>query len=171
MAESRRGADARSQAGIPGSAAIPNRPRALGSHPGPRDGNSRARSRNRALLLLLGLGCLGCGGLGATAIKKQAEMRAELELLRSNSSGSWAQGRQELQQTRSELQRLQLELRSITELLCRTLEESRRCPPGWEWFGSSCFFFSGSARSWAGAGSACAAFGSHLAVLSSEGEQ
>ncbi|XP_017594513.1 PREDICTED: CD209 antigen-like protein C [Corvus brachyrhynchos] len=64
-----------------------------------------------------------------------------------------------------------MELRSITELLCRTIEDSRKCPSGWEFFESSCYFFSVRFQSWAGAHNACAAFGSHLAVLSIETEQ
>ncbi|XP_057244642.1 C-type lectin domain family 17, member A-like [Malurus melanocephalus] len=57
------------------------------------------------------------------------------------------------------------------ELLCRTVDSSRRCPSGWQNFGSSCFSFSRESRSWGGARDACAKFGAHLVVLSSEKEQ
>lgn len=123
------------------------------------------------LAILLALSCLVWGLLLAISMKNQAEMRWELELLRSNSSGGWDQAWQELEQMQTEVQRHQMDLRGITELLCRTIEDSRKCPHGWHFFQHSCYFLSAVARGWGSAQNSCAAFGAHLVVISTESEQ
>ncbi|XP_064293275.1 CD209 antigen-like isoform X1 [Phalacrocorax carbo] len=54
--------------------------------------------------------------------------------------------------------------RNLSEILCAT------CPAGWQQFDKTCYFFSDAKQSWRASQESCAAFGAHLAVVSSEQE-
>ncbi|XP_041270758.1 C-type lectin domain family 4 member E-like, partial [Onychostruthus taczanowskii] len=99
------------------------------------------------------------------------ELRAELELLKSNFSGIWDSVQQEQTRLRFGIQQHQLEQQELAELLCRALGSSRRCGPGWRPHGSSCYSFSRDALSWGRARNACADLGAHLAVVNDGDEQ
>ncbi|KFP72732.1 C-type lectin domain family 17, member A, partial [Acanthisitta chloris] len=112
------------------------------------------------------------------ALAKQTEIMEELKLLRLNSTENSDIVRQELSEWRREHPRLrngmqlfQMELQDVTELLCRALENSRKCSAGWKSFEKSCYSFSAEASSWDGARDACADLGAHLVVVSSSEEQ
>ncbi|XP_066064597.1 CD209 antigen-like protein E [Chamaea fasciata] len=119
------------------------------------------------LLLLLLLSCLLWAVLHGLAFKNQQQMREELQLLLENNSGNWA----EAWQTLTQVQWQQVELSRITELLCRSTEDTKKCPPGWQFHVNSCYYFSSLARSWDSARSFCQTFHADLVVVSTEEEQ
>ncbi|XP_065432166.1 C-type lectin domain family 10 member A-like isoform X4 [Chrysemys picta bellii] len=63
------------------------------------------------------------------------------------------------------LSRVQEELRNLTEFT------SIKCPPGWQQFQKSCYFFSTSDKSWEDAKQFCTDHGSHLVIVNTEEEQ
>nr|XP_008175181.2 C-type lectin domain family 10 member A-like [Chrysemys picta bellii] len=63
------------------------------------------------------------------------------------------------------LSRVQDELRNLTEFT------SIKCPPGWQQFQKSCYFFSTSAKSWQDAKQFCTDHGSGLVIVNTEEEQ
>ncbi|XP_059693655.1 C-type lectin domain family 4 member E-like, partial [Haemorhous mexicanus] len=121
-----------------------------------------------AALALLGLGWAALLALG---IGKHQELRAELELLKENFSGIWDSVLQDQTRLRFGIRQHQLEQQELAELLCRALGSSRRCGPGWQQHGSSCYSFSRDALSWGRARNACADLGAQLAVVNDEEEQ
>uniref|UniRef100_A0A8C0UMK3 C-type lectin domain-containing protein n=1 Tax=Cyanistes caeruleus TaxID=156563 RepID=A0A8C0UMK3_CYACU len=75
--------------------------------------------------------------------------------------------RQELRQVRWH----QMELGRITDLLCQTINNSNKCPDGWQFHKNTCYLFSEIPQSWGRAQNSCAAFSAHLVVVSTEDEQ
>ncbi|KAM9115146.1 C-type lectin domain family 10 member A-like isoform 4-T4 [Pangshura tecta] len=63
------------------------------------------------------------------------------------------------------LGRVQEELRNLKEFT------STKCPPGWQSFEKSCYFFSTSAKSWPDAKQFCTDQGSGLVIINTEEEQ
>ncbi|XP_065275303.1 CD209 antigen-like protein C [Emys orbicularis] len=63
------------------------------------------------------------------------------------------------------LSRVQDELRNLKEFTCM------KCPPGWQRFEKSCYFFSTSAKSWQDAKQFCTDQGSGLVIVNTEEEQ
>ncbi|XP_066064602.1 CD209 antigen-like protein E isoform X2 [Chamaea fasciata] len=124
-----------------------------------------------SLLVLLGLSGLAWAALLGLGLAEQQELRAELELLRSNVSAIWDSVQQDQTRLQFGIHQHQQELQEITALLCGSGVSSRPCPPGWTFHGSSCFSFSRDSLGWGRARNACTDLGAHLAVVSSEDEQ
>ncbi|NWS50838.1 CL17A protein, partial [Probosciger aterrimus] len=146
----------------------------------PKGGRGRS-SRDTSVATLYGLVVLSFiawGLLFALALVKQMEIMAELKLLRANYSENEANVRQELSETqreqarmRSRMQSYYEELQDITVLLCRSVQDNRKCWAGWRVFEQSCYSFSTKAMSWADANRTCADQGAHLVFINSELEQ
>ncbi|NXM26256.1 CL17A protein, partial [Oxyruncus cristatus] len=159
------------------AAAFPGKP-----EPEPRSsrdwGRGRAGAAVAALSVLLGLSLVAGALLVAVAVGKHREIMAELKLLKSNCSENQDSVWRELAAAQRQRTRLRVwiqrhfqEFEEVAALLCRTLEGSRRCSAGWQSFGKSCYSFSWESLSWGDARDACSDLGSHLVVVSSEGEQ
>uniref|UniRef100_A0A8C3P4C4 C-type lectin domain-containing protein n=1 Tax=Cyanoderma ruficeps TaxID=181631 RepID=A0A8C3P4C4_9PASS len=74
-------------------------------------------------------------------------------------------------QVLAQVQQNQRELSRITDLMCQTIEDSRKCPLGWQFYVDSCYFFSTHYRSWDNARGFCRGFSADLVVVSNEDEQ
>ncbi|XP_014117545.1 PREDICTED: hepatic lectin-like [Pseudopodoces humilis] len=119
-----------------------------------------------SVAVLLALSCLLWAVLHGVSMRNQGEMREELELLREK-SGNWDLAWQELLQ----VQWHQMELDRITDLLCQTINNSNKCPEGWQFHKNACYLFSEIPQSWGKAQNSCATFSAHLVVVSTEKEQ
>ncbi|XP_051630916.1 hepatic lectin-like [Manacus candei] len=80
------------------------------------------------------------------------------------SRDSLAPLREQLEQLRREQSQVLEETRNLSGILCPS------CPPGWEQFSRTCYFFSSSTKSWHDSRDSCAQFQAHLAVVDSEQE-
>ncbi|KAM4878251.1 uncharacterized protein FYW23_015843 [Sylvia borin] len=148
--------------------------REFGEFGGFRGSDPGGRSRRWWILLLLlvvVLVVLVLSGVWAAlhreSASSQQELREELQRLRETSAGNWT----EAWQTLEHVQWQQMELSRMTALLCQAIEDSRKCPPGWQFYHSSCYYFSSLSRAWADARSFCRAFDADLVVVSTEDEQ
>ncbi|XP_032533232.1 C-type lectin domain family 17, member A-like [Chiroxiphia lanceolata] len=91
-----------------------------------------------------------------------AELSERLRALESRDS--LAPLREQLEQLRREQNQILEETRNLSGILCPS------CPPGWEQFSRTCYFFSSSTKSWHDSRDSCAQFQAHLAVVDSEQE-
>ncbi|NXS41034.1 CL17A protein, partial [Balaeniceps rex] len=55
-------------------------------------------------------------------------------------------------------------MHNLSEIICMS------CPPGWQQFAKSCYFFSVATKPWLAAQDSCASFNAHLAIVDSEQE-
>ncbi|XP_008940691.1 PREDICTED: C-type lectin domain family 17, member A-like, partial [Merops nubicus] len=70
----------------------------------------------------------------------------------------------EVRQEQSNVSAALEEMRNLSEIFCT------RCPPGWQQFSKTCYFFSTTTKSWLEAKSSCAEFNAHLPVVDTEQE-
>ncbi|KAM4643843.1 C-type lectin domain family 17, member A-like [Amazona ochrocephala] len=162
---------------LAGKPASPH-PSQRGAEPKGGRGRSSRDASIATLYVLVVLSFIAWGLLFALAVVKQMEITAELKLLRENYSATEANVLQELSETQREQARMQTrmhshyaELQDITALLCRSVQEVRRCRPGWRSFAQSCYSFSTDAARWSDANRSCAEQGAHLVFVNSEAEQ
>ncbi|KAM9514275.1 C-type lectin domain family 17, member A-like isoform 1-T1 [Guaruba guarouba] len=162
---------------LAGKPASPH-PSQKGAEPkGGRGRSSRATSV-AILYVLVVLNFIAWGLFFALAVVKQMEITAELKLLKANYSENEGNVWQELSETQREQARMQSrmhnyyeELQDITALICRSVQDSRKCWAGWRIFEQSCYSFSTKSMSWWDANKTCADQGAHLVFINSEMEQ
>ncbi|KAM6307856.1 asialoglycoprotein receptor 2-like [Podargus strigoides] len=141
-------------------------------------GQSCRMTSMTVLYVLVVLSFVAWALLFALAVVKQVEITEELKLLKSNFSENHAILLQELSETRQEQRRMRSgmhryyeELQDISELICRSILDDKKCSAGWTLFERNCYSFSAEAMSWADAKETCSDQGAHLVVIDSEREQ
>ncbi|KFQ55495.1 C-type lectin domain family 17, member A, partial [Nestor notabilis] len=162
---------------LAGKPASPH-PSQKGAEPRGGRGQKSRETSVATLYVLVALSFVAWTLLFALAVVKQMEIMAELKLLRSNYSENEANVRQELLETQREQTRMWTgmhnyyqELQDITALLCRSVQDNRKCWAGWRIFEQSCYSFSMKTMSWSDANKTCADQGAHLVFINSEMEQ
>ncbi|XP_062491973.1 C-type lectin domain family 17, member A-like isoform X1 [Pezoporus occidentalis] len=146
----------------------------------PKGGKAQSsRDTSIAILyVLVVLSFVAWGLLFALAVVKQMEITAELKLLKANYSENEANVWQELSEMQREQTRMRSrmhnyyeELQDIAALICRSVQDNRKCWAGWRIFEQSCYSFSTKPMSWWDANKTCAEQGAHLVFINSEMEQ
>ncbi|NXI73467.1 CL17A protein, partial [Anseranas semipalmata] len=160
---------------LAGKPASPNPSRT--GDPEPGKGQGHGRTSVAVLYVLVALSFVAWVLLLALVLVKQAEITAELKLLKLNHSESQVNMLQEMAQTqqeqtrmRSGMRRYYKELQDITALICKALPENK-CSAGWKIFERSCYYFSTERMSWLDAKETCIDQGAHLVIVESELEQ
>ncbi|KAM6360700.1 C-type lectin domain family 17, member A-like [Pluvialis apricaria] len=164
---------------LAGKPASPNPSQKGDPEPGGDRGQScRMMSSVVVLYVLVVLSFVAWVLLFTLAMMKQAEIMAELKLLRSNYSENQANVRQELSETQRQQTRLRSgmhkyyeELQDMAALICRSVTDNMKCSAGWKTFEKSCYSFSMETMSWSDAQEICVDQGAHLVIINSEPEQ
>ncbi|XP_065432198.1 asialoglycoprotein receptor 2-like isoform X7 [Chrysemys picta bellii] len=89
----------------------------------------------------------------------------EIRNLTHTMSKELAEVRRDHDRLQQVLSRVQAELQNLKEVICT------KCPPGWQHFQKSCYFFSTSTKSWQDAKQFCTNEGSHLVIVNTVEEQ
>ncbi|XP_065432200.1 CD209 antigen-like protein C isoform X9 [Chrysemys picta bellii] len=110
---------------------------------------------------------LGIEEIQADHVKDPSHLQDAIEIrnLTHSMSKELAEVRRDRDRLQEVLSRVQAELQNLKEFTCMI------CPPGWQRFEKSCYFFSTSAKSWQDAKQFCTNEGSGLVIVNTEEEQ
>ncbi|XP_065275298.1 CD209 antigen-like protein C [Emys orbicularis] len=110
---------------------------------------------------------LGIEEIQADHVKDPSHLQDAIEIrnLTHSMSKELAEVRRDHDRLQQVLSRVQDELQNLTEFTCM------KCPPGWQRFEKSCYFFSTSTKSWPDAKQFCMDQKSGLVIVNTEEEQ